>query len=133
MRNIKFAALVIASVIFAALPANSLRAEVRVQGQAGNVRVEARDATVAEILAALSERFALRYRNAAGGGNAMTATFEGPLRRVVGRVLDGYNYIVETRGDVLEVVVLGAASSQAVPATVFAPPTYPAKHVRRTD
>ncbi|WP_426615891.1 hypothetical protein [Bradyrhizobium sp. McL0616] len=132
MRSIKFAALAIASVIFAALPANSLRAEVRVQGQAGNVRVEARDATVAEILAALSERFALRYRSATGSGN-VTATFEGPLRRVVGRVLDGYNYIIETRGDVLEVVVLGAASSQAVPATVFAPPTYPAKHVRRTD
>ena len=53
MRNIKFAALAIASVIFAGLPANSLRAEVRVQGQPGNVRIEARDATVAEILAAL--------------------------------------------------------------------------------
>ena len=66
MRSPKSVALTIAGVIFAALPANSLRAEVRVQGQAGDVRVEAHDATVAEILAALGERFALRYRGTTG-------------------------------------------------------------------
>lgn len=122
----------IAGVIFAALPSNSVRAEVRVQGQAGDVRVEAHNATVDEILAALSERFALRYRSSAASGS-VTATFEGPLRRVVARVLDGYNYFIETRGDGLDVVVLGAASTNAVQAPVFAPPTHPAKHVRRTD
>jgi len=132
MRSLKSVALTIAGVIFAALPANSLRAEIRVQGQAGDVRVEAHDATVAEILAALGERFALRYRGTTESGG-VTATFEGPLRRVVGRVLDGYDYVIEPRGDGLEVVVLGAASSHAVSAPVFAPPTYPAKNVRRTD
>ena len=132
MRSLKSVALAIAGVIFAALPANSLRAEVRVQGQAGDVRVEAHDATVAEILAALGERFALRYHGTTGS-KGVTATFEGPLRRVVGRVLDGYNYFIEIRGDGLEVVVVGAASSHAVPAPVYPPPTYPAKNVRRTD
>jgi hypothetical protein len=132
MRSLKSVALAIAAVIFAAHPANSLHAEVRVQGPAGSVRVEAHDATVAEILAALGERFALRYRGATGN-DSVTATFEGPLRRVTGRVLDGYNYFIETRGDVLEVVVLGAASSQAAPATMYTPLTHPAKNVRRTD
>jgi len=132
MRSLKSIALTIAGVIFVALPANSLRAAVRVQGQAGDVRVEAHDATVAEILAALGERFALRYRGTTGS-DGVTATFDGPLRYVVGRVLDGYNYFIETRGDGLEVVVLGAASSDPVPAPVYAPPTYPAKNVRRTD
>jgi hypothetical protein len=80
----------------------------------------------------LGERFALRYRGTTGSGG-VTATFEGPLRRVVGRVLDGYDYVIETRGDGLEVVVLGAASSHAVPAPVFMPPTFPAQNVRRTD
>ena len=78
------------------------------------------------------ERFALRYRGTTGS-DGVTATFDGSLRYVVGRVLDGYNYFIETRGDGLEVVVLGAASSHAVPAPVYAPPTYPAKNVRRTD
>ncbi|QPF89263.1 hypothetical protein [Bradyrhizobium commune] len=131
MRSLKPAAL-IAGVIFSALPVNSLRAEVRVQGQAGDVRVEAHNATIDEILAALSERFALRYRISAGS-DSVTATFEGPLRRVVAHVLDGYNYFIETRSDGLEVVVLGASSPNAVPATVYTPPTHPAKHVRRTD
>jgi len=131
MRSLKSAA-TIAGVIFAALPASSLRAEVHVQGQAGDVRVEAHDATVAEILIALGERFALRYRGTTGS-DGVTATFEGPLRRVVGRVLDGYNYVIEPRGDGLEVVVLGATSSHAVSAPVYAPPSFPAKNVRRTD
>lgn len=132
MRSLNSVALTIAGVIFAALFTNSLRAEVRVQGQAGDVRVEAHDATVAEILAALGERFALRYRGTTGS-DGVTATFDGSLRYIVGRVLDGYNYFIETRGDAIEVVVLGAASSHAVPAPVYAPPTYPAKNVRRTD
>lgn len=132
MRSLNCVALTIAGVIFAAPFTNSLRAEVRVQGQAGDVRVEAHDATVVEILAALGERFALRYRGTTGS-DGVTATFDGSLRYVVGRVLDGYNYFIETRGDGLEVVVLGAASSHAVPAPVYAPPTYPAKNVRRTD
>ena len=132
MRSLNCVALTIAGVIFAAPFTNSLRAEVRVQGRAGDVRVEAHGATVAEILAALGERFALRYRGTTGS-DGVTATFDGSLRYVVGRVLDGYNYFIETRGDGLEVVVLGAASSHAVPAPVYAPPTYPAKNVRRTD
>ena len=132
MRSLNCVALTIAGVIFAAPFTNSLRAEVRVQVQAGDVRVEAHDATVVEILAALGERFALRYRGTTGS-DGVTATFDGSLRYVVGRVLDGYNYFIETRGDGLEVVVLGAASSHAVPAPVYAPPTYPAKNVRRTD
>jgi hypothetical protein len=132
MRSLNSVALTIAGVIFAALFINPLRAEVRVQEQAGDVRVEAHDATVAEILAALGERFALRYRGTMGS-DGVTATFDGSLRYVVGRVLDGYDYFIETSDDGLEVVVLGAASSRAVPAPVYAPPTYPAKNVRRTD
>ncbi|MEH2491077.1 hypothetical protein [Bradyrhizobium sp. AZCC 2230] len=132
IRSLTSSAVTVAAVIFAALATNALRAEVRVHGQAGDVRVEAHDATVAEILAALGERFALRYRGATGG-DGVTATFEGPLRRVVGRVLDRYNYVIETRGDRLEVIVLGAASSDAVLAPMYAPTTRPAKNVRRTD
>jgi hypothetical protein len=131
-RSLNSVALTIAGAIFATLPANSLRAEIRVHGQAGDVRVEAKDATVAEILAALGERFALRYRGTTGG-DGVTATFEGPLRRVVERVLDGYNYVIKTRGDGLDVLVVDAASTQATPAPMYAPTTRPAKNVRRTD
>jgi hypothetical protein len=132
MRRIKSIALPIAGLLLAALHCNGVRAEIRVQGGADDVRVEARDATVADILAALAERFALRYRGTPDGPS-ITATFEGPLRRVVVRVLAGYNYIIAARGDGLEVIVLSAGSPYAVPAPAFAPPTYPAKNTRRTE
>jgi hypothetical protein len=122
----------IAGVLLAALHCNCVRAEIRLQGQADDVRVEARDASVAEILAALGERFALRYRGTPGGG-VITATFEGPLRHVVARVLVGYNYVIADHRDGLEVIVLSTESPHAVVPPTIAPPTYPAKNTRRTD
>lgn len=88
--------------------------------------LEARDATVDEILAALGERFALHYRGTTGS-RGLTATFEGPLRRVVARALDGYNYVIRERADGLEVIVLSTQSPYAVPAPPFAPPTVPSR------
>ena|SRR5690348_7579482 len=129
MRSIRPSALRIAGVLLAALHCNCARAEVRVQGDVREVRVEARDATVGEILAALGERFALHYRGTMGGGG-VTATFEGPLRRVVARVLEGYDYVIQARGDRLDVFVLSAGSRYAVPAPVFAPPTVPSRRQR---
>jgi hypothetical protein len=132
MRSIRPIALPIAGMLLAALFCNCAHGEVRVQGDVRDVRVEVRDATVAEILAALAERFALRYRGSPGNGG-ITATFEGPLRRVVTHVLAGHNYVIAARGGGLEVIVLGAGSAAAVPAPMFAPPTVPAKVNRRRD
>jgi hypothetical protein len=132
MRRIRSIALPMAGLLLAALQCNSAQAEIRVQGPADDVRLEARDATVGEILAALGERFALRYRGTPDD-HGVTATFEGPLRRVVVRVLAGYNFVIAAHGGGLEVIVLSAGSPHAVPAPVFAPPTYPSKNTRRND
>jgi hypothetical protein len=129
MRSIRPIALPIAGLFLAALHCNCVRAEVRVQGQANDVRVEAHDATVAEILAALGERFALQYRGTTGS-RGLTVTFDGPLRRVVARALDGYNYVIRERGDRLEVIVLSTQSPYAVPAPPIAPPTVPSRRQR---
>ena len=122
MRCIRPMALPIAGWLLAALHCNFVHAEVRIVGQGGDVRVEARDAAVAEILAALGERFGLRYRGTPAGPT-VTATFEGPLRRVVARVLEGYNYVIMTRGGRLEVIVLStgstAATAPALPVTAI--------------
>jgi hypothetical protein len=132
MRRVRSIALPIAGLLLAALHCNGARAEIRVQGGIDDVRVEAHDATVADILAALGERFPLRYRGSLDD-HGVTATFEGPLRRVLVRVLAGYNYIITARGQSLEVIVLSAGSPNAVPAPAFAPPTFPSKSNRRTD
>jgi hypothetical protein len=103
----------IASLLVTAPLGHAIGADVRVQGSADAVRVEARDATGTEILAALASRFALSYRGSTD--SRFNGTFKGPLREVVKRVLDGYNYVINTRDNGLDVVVVGPASDVAVP------------------
>jgi len=132
VRSIRPMTLTISGALVAALFCNRVHAEVRVQGDVRDLRVEVHDATVNEILAALAERFALRYRGSPGG-DGITATFEGPLRNVVMRVLGSYNYVMRASGDGLDVVVLSTKSPHAVVPPTIAPPTYPSKSTRRNE
>ena len=113
MGRVGSAALSIAALLITAPLGHAIGADVRVQGSADAVRVEARDATGTEILAALASRFALSYHGSTD--SRFNGTFKGPLREVVKRVLDGYNYVINTRDDGLDVVVVGPASGVAVP------------------
>ncbi len=121
MRGARPVVLPIAGLLLAALHGHCAGAEIRVQGPADGVRVEAKGATVAEILAVLGERYAVRYRGAPES-RGVTATFEGPLRRVLVRVLEGNNYVIKGGGDGLEVIVVSlespAATSPAVAAAL---------------
>ena len=114
MVRVGSAALSIAALLVTAPLSHAIGADVRVQGTVDAVRVEARDATGTQILAALAGRFALSYRGSTDS-RGFSGTFAGPLREVVKRVLDGYNFVINTKDDGLEVVVLGPASAVAVP------------------
>jgi hypothetical protein len=104
----------IVALLATGIATHSVRAEVRVQGSIENIRLEARDATITEILNALREHFSLRYRGAPASG-AVTASYAGPLRAVLARVLEGYDYVIEPHGSVVEVIVLGGgAPRQAI-------------------
>ncbi len=120
MRSARVIALPIIGLLLAALVGPGAGAEIRVQGPADDVRVEASGATVAEILVALGEHYAVRYRGTPGS-TSVTATFEGSLRRVLVRVLQGNDYVIKRVGGGFEVIVLSlgspAATSAAVPAT----------------
>jgi hypothetical protein len=121
MRSARAVALPIAGLLLATLYGYCAGAEIRVQGPANDVHVEAQGATVGEILAALGEHYAVRYRGTPGS-SSVTATFEGPLRRVLVRVLQGNDYVIKRVGDGLEVIVLSlgspAATSPAAPADI---------------
>ena len=114
MVRVGSATLSIAALLVAVPLSHAIGAEVRVQGSADAVRVEARDATGTEILAALASHFALNYRGSTDS-RGFNGRFNGPLREVVKRVLEGYNYVINTKDDGLEVIVLGPASAVAVP------------------
>jgi len=125
MRSAKPIALPIAGLLVAALYGNCARAEIRVQGPADDVRVEANGATVLEILAALGEHYPVRYRGTPESGGVIE-TFEGPLRRVLVRVLKGNDFVIKGGSDGLEVIVLSRGSSPTA-----ASPVIPASLVRR--
>lgn len=112
MRNISPISPAIVGLLLAALHGNSARAEVSVQGNVENVRLEASEATATEILTALGERFELRFRGTTAS-RRITAIYEGPLRRILARVLEGYDYVVERHGANLEVIVLSSGAPRA--------------------
>lgn len=103
-------------------------AQVRVDGRPERVHVEASDASLQEILAALNDKFNLRYRSDDRLETRKTGVFDGPLQRVVGRVLDGYDFAMKITPQGIDVLVLrqnqpGKAAVAAAAAAVRPPMT----------
>ena len=132
MRVRKFMPCAVAVALLAAAHAAPAPAEVNVSGASSNVHMEVRDAPLGDILTALGQRFNLRIHGTVGD-RRVSAHFEASLRRVLAYLLDGYDYVIRMNGDLLEVTVLNAASQHAVPAPVYAPPTYPVAKLRRDE
>jgi hypothetical protein len=82
-------------------------AEIRVSGAPEAVRLEARDATVGEALAALGETVGgLKFRNSPALNRRFSGVYAGSLERVVSRLLEGNNFIIKRSPDGMEVIVL---------------------------
>src|SRR5258708_24117716 len=81
-------------------------AEMQVRGSLDAVRIEARDAPVEEILAALSRAFGMHYQLSTNLDKRLTGTYVGSLRRGVTRILVGYNFILQTCNRSIVVTVL---------------------------
>ena len=102
------ARLLVPAILLAALfPAPFVWAEARITGNPDAVRVEARNAPVEEVMAALGTSFGLRYRSTVSSSRRITGTYEGSLQRVVTRLLDGYNFVMKTSPGGVEVMVYG--------------------------
>ena len=120
------ARLLVPAILLAALfPGHSVRADARITGEPDAVRVEARNAPVEEVMAALGTSFGLRYRATVSTGRRITGTYEGSLQRVVTRLLDGYNFVMKTSPAGVEVMVYGVVKpgeASLAPKTVQAVP-----------
>jgi hypothetical protein len=117
---------VFALAIAAAALAASLdvaHAQVRVDGQPDAVHIEARDVPLREVFDALQAKFNLRYRSNDVLDTRMTGTFNGPLRRVAARILDGYDFAMKITPQGIDVLVLRqfGADDKAVAAATPAP------------
>ena len=101
-----FAALLLASLSMLALPTGAF-AEVQVTGRLDALRIEAKESTLGEVLAALGQTLHFHYRAGSLLGQPVTGVYHGPLQRVLGSLLQGHDFSVKTSSSEIELVVLG--------------------------
>jgi hypothetical protein len=122
----RFVLLAVASALLLSA-ASPVSAEVRVDGRPEAVHLEVRDASLLEVLAALHERFNLRYRSSEALQAQTTGVFDGSLRRVAARLLDGYDYAMRVTPEGIDLLVLrprqgGTSVAAVAPASAVRPP-----------
>lgn len=82
---------------------NPGRAEVLIEGDEAALRVIADQAPIGDVLAALKAKFRLRYR-AVDSDRQVSGTISGTLHRVVVRLLDGHDFVVQRSADGVDIV-----------------------------
>lgn len=107
--------------------AGAARAETRLGGDRSALTLAASNASVEEVLKALGDRFALRYRADVPLERRLNGNYSGSLHRLLADVLTGYDYIVVwSNAEQTEVIVLGTAGSTPAPGAL-------GRTARRTD
>src|SRR5262245_53545715 len=90
-------------------------AKTEVEGPSDAVRLSAEDASVNEVLAALSARFNLTYTPAPELNRAVAGVYSGTLQQILARILDGYDYVASGSVNGIELKLLGRAGSSPRP------------------
>ena len=120
--------------VLAANPMQALlgkaHAEVHITGEPNAVAIEAHEASVEELLGALSETYDLQYRIPAGLDLPISGSYAGPLPQAVARALERYDFAIETSAGGIRVTVYGLSGSRfntsnsvPAPGTASSPPT----------
>ena len=86
-------------------------ADLQVGGSAKAVTIDAQNTSIKEILDTLSKQFDVHFQSTANLQKQITGTYEGSLPKVLIRILEGYNVIMKTGKDRIQVTVLGTKNS----------------------
>jgi hypothetical protein len=97
------------ALIAALAPAAALGA-ARISGTEAAVSVDAQNSSIKDILGMLDQQFNVHLQSTAALDKQISGTYEGPLRQVLARLLDGYNFIIRVRDGHLLVTVLGGGA-----------------------
>jgi hypothetical protein len=114
----------------------AVRCEVSVRGTEAALRIDARQATLSEVLTTLEANFKVRHDTLIPLDEVtVSGTYSGTLEEVLKRVLAGLNYVIQIQEGAVEVIVVGRPGAVVVPGT--APPepptnTNPAAQWRKT-
>jgi hypothetical protein len=93
---------------------------LQIEGDATALHIELQQTAIADVLSALN-KFNVVYRSSIRLDEALNGTYSGSLRHVVGRLLNGYNYLTKLDGSGLEVTIFGKGDEFAVPAPIINP------------
>jgi hypothetical protein len=88
-------------------------AEVHVEGSPAAVRVTAKQASVADVLAAIATIVRVKYRSAIPLETRVTGTYSGSPSTVLNSLLENYDYVIERQQQAIEISVFhvhGSAS-----------------------
>jgi hypothetical protein len=85
--------------------ATPARAEADFSGTKDHVVLQARDATIAEVLSGIQSAFNLRVQLTGSTERQFTGTYAGTLRQVLSRLLDGEDYIIGPAPDGIRIIL----------------------------
>jgi hypothetical protein len=126
------------AVVFAICPTSAF-SETHVRGNPEAVLLETNNSSIEEVLTALGNSFGLHYQSPAKLEKQISGSYEGSLKRVLARILEGNDFVLKTIDGQVHVTVLAsrqptvrAATSSSTPAglkdatTPPSPPSPPA-------
>jgi hypothetical protein len=107
------------------LSVSAASAATDIQGTPDDLHISVRNATITEVLTALSARFniTVRARSQNPHPHVLTGTYSGTLRQTLTRILDGNDYVFERSDRGLEILILGASATD--PQNQQKPPSRP--------
>jgi hypothetical protein len=98
-------------------------AEVRVSNAGpGVLAVEARDATVQQVIEALAASRTIELRATAPLSRVVTGTYTGPLPRVLSRILEGYDHVIQFTASGVRLEVVNGAPDASRASSIVMPP-----------
>jgi hypothetical protein len=108
-------AFIVAIACFASLSVAC--AEVQVSGSKDAVTVQAENALLGDIVAAVNSALHVKINVAPAINIPITGTYSGPLRRVLARMLAGHDFVLNSSGDRMTIIL----ATQAGPGAVHRP------------
>ena len=105
--------MMIAFVLTSTIPTPT-RAETQIAGASCALSVDAHDTTLQAVIAKLGATFGFQLRTSADLSRPVDGSYQGSLREVITRLLDGYDFFIRRSGDVTEVVVVKSSGVTAV-------------------
>src|SRR5262249_45761665 len=88
------------------------RAEYQIEGDVTQLRLEATQTPIDELFSALSAAYGVKISAAVLPDQPVTGGYTGSLQRVIGQLLERYDYVLAVSPDRIEISFLGVRGGQ---------------------